>query len=184
MSDKQTFEISVNISWDNYYFSDTQSTWNGETTETVEIIDGLYTYEDIISAAFTAAQDVGVFDEFEDISEEDCEYEIHIDDPDLEDLGITDAKELEEFCDVLYSKNNYYDIDVFKAAYDCDIPFEDVNEYYAGQWDDDEDFVQNLLEQTGDLPRDLPHYIHIDWRSTARDIMTDYTESNGHYFRQ
>lgn len=184
MSDKQSFEISVDISWNDYYFSDTQSTWNGETTERVIIDEGLTSYEDIISAAFTAAQDVGVFDEFEDISEEDCEYEIRIDDPDLENLGITDATELEEFCDVFYSKNNYHDIEVFQAAYDCGIPFEDIDECYNGQWFSDENFVQNLLEDTGDLPRNFPSYICIDWERTARGIMMDYQESNGHYFRQ
>lgn len=183
MRDKQSFEISVDISWNDYYFSDTQSTWNGETTEKVIIDEGLTSYEDIISAAFNQAKDVGIFEEFEDITEEDCEYDVRIIDSYLENLGITDATELEEFCDIFYSKNNYYDIDVFKAAYDAGIPFESIEDSYAGEWDDDEDFIQTLLEDTGDLPKDLPHYIHIDWESTARDMMIDYTESDGHYFR-
>ena len=172
MSDKQTFEISVDISWD-----------GGETTEIVNIDETLYTYEDIISAAFDAAEDVGVFENFEDITQEDCDFEIHIDDGDLEDLGITNSDELYEFCDIFYTNDNYYDIDVFKAAYDANIPFESIEDSYAGQWDDDEDFVQTLLEDTGDLPRDLPHYICIDWERTAEAIMMDYTESDGHYFR-
>jgi len=173
MSDKQTFEISVDISWD-----------GGETTEKVIIDDATYDYYDIVSAAFNQAEDVGVFEEFEDITEEDCEYDIHIDDGDLEDLGISDETELKEFCDIFYSDKNYHEVDVFKAAYACDIPFEDIDDHYYGQWDSDEDFVQQLLEDTGDLPSDLPHYIHIDWGSTARDIMMDYCEHDGHYFRQ
>ena len=173
MSDKQTFQVDVDISWD-----------GGETTEIVNIDETLYTYEDIISAAFNQAEDVGVFENFEDITEEDCEYDIHITDSDLEELGISDETELKEFCDIFYSDKNYHEVDVFKAAYACDIPFEDIDDHYYGQWDSDEDFVQQLLEDTGDLPSDLPHYIHIDWGSTARDIMMDYCESDGHYFRQ
>lgn len=36
------------------------------------------------------------------------------------------------------------------------------------------DYVQEMLEDTGDIPKDLPHYIVIDWESTARNIQYDY----------
>ena len=173
MSDKQTFEISVDISWD-----------GGETTEKVIIDDATYDHDDIISAAFDAAEDVGVFENFEDITQEDCDFEIHIDDDDLEELGITNTDELYEFCDIFYSDNNSYEVEVFQAAYECDIPFEDVNEMYQGQWDDDETFVMRLLEDTGMIPSDLPNFIRIDWETTAENVMDDYVEHRGHYFRQ
>jgi hypothetical protein len=173
MSDKQTFEISVDISWD-----------GGETTEKVIIDDATYDYDDIISAAFDAAEDVGVFENFEDITQEDCDFEIHIDDGDLEDLGISNDDELYEFCDIFYSDNNSYEIEVFQAAYECDIPFEDIDEMYQGQWDDDETFVMRLLEDTGMIPSDLPNFIRIDWETTAENVMDDYVEHRGHYFRQ
>ncbi len=173
MSDKQTFEISVDISWD-----------GGETTEKVIIDDATYDHDDIISAAFDAAEDVGVFENFEDITQEDCDFEIHIDDGDLEDLGISNSDELYEFCDIFYSDNNSYEIEVFQAAYECDIPFEDIDEMYQGQWDDDETFVMRLLEDTGMIPSDLPNYIAIDWETTAETVMDDYVEHRGHYFRQ
>ena len=60
---------------------------------------------------------------------------------------------------------------------------EDVEEAYQGQFSSDEDFVQDLLESCGDIPADLPAYIHIDWESTASDIMMDYMEQDGYYFR-
>jgi hypothetical protein len=173
MSDKQTFEISVDISWD-----------GGETTEKVIIDDATYDHDDIISAAFDAAEDVGVFENFEDITQEDCDFEIHIDDGDLEDLGISNSDELYEFCDIFYSDNNSYEIEVFQAAYECDIPFEDIDEMYQGQWDDDETFVMRLLEDTGMIPSDLPNFIRIDWETTAENVMDDYVEHRGHYFRQ
>jgi hypothetical protein len=36
------------------------------------------------------------------------------------------------------------------------------------------EYVQDLLADCGELPRELPHYIEIDWRATARNIQTDY----------
>lgn len=37
------------------------------------------------------------------------------------------------------------------------------------------EYVQELLEDCGDIPRDLPHYIVIDWEATAQNIQVDYT---------
>jgi hypothetical protein len=37
------------------------------------------------------------------------------------------------------------------------------------------DYARELLEDCGDLPRELPHYIEIDWDATARNIRVDYT---------
>lgn len=78
---------------------------------------------------------------------------------------------------------SYHDSEVFEAAIDCDIPLSDIDEAYAGEHKSDEDFAQELLEDIGTIPRDLPAYVYIDWERTARDIMMDYCDSNGHYFR-
>jgi len=77
-----------------------------------------------------------------------------------------------------------YGIDVVEGYVDNGYSLSDFEEAYSGEWSSDEDFVQDLLESCGDLPKDLPAYIHIDWESTARDIMMDYFEVDGHYFRQ
>lgn len=42
------------------------------------------------------------------------------------------------------------------------------------------DYVQELLEDCGTIPKDLPHYVHIDWERTARDIRTDYSGAEFH----
>jgi antirestriction protein len=76
-----------------------------------------------------------------------------------------------------------YEMDVVSAAYACDIQIEDIDEAYNGYYKDDEEFTQELLESYGDIPSNLPGYVHIDWESTARDIMMDYSEDSGHYFR-
>lgn len=36
------------------------------------------------------------------------------------------------------------------------------------------EYAQQLLEDCGDLPRDLPSYIEIDWEATARNLQVDY----------
>ena len=66
-----------------------------------------------------------------------------------------------------------------KEGYDI----EEFDEAYQGEWASDEEFVQELVEDCGDIPKDLPFYIHIDWEGTARDVMMDYFEIEGHYFR-
>jgi len=38
------------------------------------------------------------------------------------------------------------------------------------------DYVKQLVEDIGDLPRELPAYIVIDWDATADNLKVDYTE--------
>ena len=37
------------------------------------------------------------------------------------------------------------------------------------------EYVQELLEDCGDIPKDIPWYIAIDWDKTADNIEADYT---------
>jgi hypothetical protein len=39
-----------------------------------------------------------------------------------------------------------------------------------------EDYCQEMLEDIGDLPKDLPGYLVIDWEATADNLRVDYTE--------
>ena len=79
--------------------------------------------------------------------------------------------------------NTSYDKDVIDAAIDCDVSIDDIDEAYNGSFNSDEDFVEQLLTDIGTIPNNLPSYVHIDWEATARDVMQDYVESSGHYFR-
>ena len=82
------------------------------------------------------------------------------------------------------SEDKGWDIDAMRAYLDIgNDNFDNFEEAYRGEWDSDEDFVQNLLEDIGTIPSDLPVYIHINWEATARDIIMDYSEENGYYFR-
>lgn len=38
------------------------------------------------------------------------------------------------------------------------------------------EYCQELLEDCGEIPRDLPSYIVIDWEETASNLRIDYTE--------
>ena len=76
--------------------------------------------------------------------------------------------------------------DILEAYLECfgyDGTIEDAMKAYQGQYTNDIDFTMELLESCGDIPQDLPSYVHIDWEGTARDIMMDYSSANGFYFR-
>ena len=78
-----------------------------------------------------------------------------------------------------------YDKEAIKGFID-DCGYDDLEyfeEAYQGRYKNDEDFTWQLLEDIGDLPKNLPGYIHIDMEATTSDIMMDYTETNGYYFR-
>jgi len=53
--------------------------------------------------------------------------------------------------------------------------------------DDWEEYVQELLEDCGTLPKDLPWYVVIDWTATAENIAQDYStidyQGETYYFR-
>jgi hypothetical protein len=49
------------------------------------------------------------------------------------------------------------------------------------------DYCMELVQDIGDLPRDIPSYLAIDWEATADNLKVDYSEieidSNTYYFR-
>lgn len=76
--------------------------------------------------------------------------------------------------------------DILEAYLECfgyDGTIEEAMDAYVGQYNSDIDFTMEWLEMCGDIPKDLPSIIHIDWEATARDLMMDFNESNGFYFR-
>lgn len=76
--------------------------------------------------------------------------------------------------------------DILEAYLECfgyDGTIKDAMDAYVGQYNSDIDFTMEWLEMCGDIPKDLPSIIHIDWEATARDLMMDFSESNGFYFR-
>lgn len=74
--------------------------------------------------------------------------------------------------------------EVVGAALSLGINASDIEEAYQGQYKSDEDFAQEMADQLGAIDKDLawPHSC-IDWENAARELMYDYSEENGYYFR-
>ena len=65
-----------------------------------------------------------------------------------------------------------------------DDDLSDIEEAYCGEFGSDEDFAMDIAESTGSMPKDMSWPLnHIDWEMAARDLMMDYFEIEGHYFR-
>jgi hypothetical protein len=143
-------------------------------TETIDLTEDCHTYDDAIDTFIYLLENEH---DLEDVEEVDIEIK-------LEEVPtfISDWDDFEGFASE-YFNSHLDDISIWEAANNCDIPFSDVDEAYSGTWDCDEDFVENLLVETGDIPK-LPHYIYIDWERTANAVMQDYEEDNRHYFRR
>lgn len=60
----------------------------------------------------------------------------------------------------------------------------DFEEAYQGEYRSDEDFAQETAESIGAIDTDAswPNDC-IDWERAARELMYDYAEENGYYFR-
>ncbi|TLX23338.1 antirestriction protein ArdA [Chryseobacterium indologenes] len=127
-------------------------------------------------------------------------YELHSDESDpefmfqdyecpfLEKMGLLSechiSKDIYEIIEQI--NDSGHDLEVYEACLDClgkiefQSLYEYVNNFYYGEFGSDEDFVQWLYE---DDTFNIPNWVVIDWEATARSIMYDYFESNGHYFR-
>src|SRR5690606_9055646 len=117
------------------------------------------------------------------------DYEIS---PVIESMGLISEYHISsEIYKVMESINGCsFDAETIEAFIDCfgcydsiEEIIEKMEESYHGQCDSDADFAENLLIETDSIPKDLPSYVYIDWDRTARDIMYDYSSSNGYYFR-
>lgn len=61
---------------------------------------------------------------------------------------------------------------------------EGFEDSYCGEFASDEEFAQDIAESTGAIPKDQPWPLYcIDWEHAARELMYDYSEWNGYYFR-
>ncbi|MBC7845535.1 MAG: antirestriction protein ArdA [Flavobacterium sp.] len=132
----------------------------------------------------------------------ECDKESPLDSP-REEIMITDY---EGFPEAFYSESMSFDalynylercescdldneiIEAFASlgnykVTDTDKFFDAIEESYCGEFSSDEDFAQDMAEQTGvEISNTWPHNC-IDWERAARDLMYDYYESNGYYFR-
>ena len=76
-------------------------------------------------------------------------------------------------------------IDAYIALGIGDDDLSDFEEAYQGKYASNEEFARSIAEDTGavtDKNQDWPLYC-IDWEWAARELMMDYSEQDGHYFR-
>lgn len=71
----------------------------------------------------------------------------------------------------------------YLADEDVDDILRSIEDSIMGQFDSDEEFAQTLAEDVGYThPTEWP-YNCIDWAFAARELMYDYNEQDGFYFR-
>lgn len=59
-----------------------------------------------------------------------------------------------------------------------------MEEGYQGEYNSDEEFAQSMADELGLTNKELSWpYTCIDWEYAAKELMYDYFEVNGHYFR-
>ena len=78
------------------------------------------------------------------------------------DLGFTDVEDLENLINFYDELSNYGDFKYGETIIRDD--------YWV-------EYCEQLCEEIGDIPEDLPRYIanHIDWKGVAEEIAMDYT---------
>lgn len=82
------------------------------------------------------------------------------------------------------NENIAQDWDVISAAIACDIQIDNIDDAYCGEYRDDEDFAYETAASLGYLGKNISWpYTCIDWEMAARELMYDYTEDSGYYFR-
>lgn len=100
----------------------------------------------------------------------------------LEKATIGDALELEERLVENYSREA---VDAYLSlGIEEDDGLDDFEEAYSGEFDSPEDFAQNMAEEIGSIDKNAswPNNC-IDWEYAARELMYDYSEADGFYFR-
>ncbi len=79
---------------------------------------------------------------------------------------------------------NTFGEDLVRQFQESGNGLDSMNEAYQGRYTSDEDFAEQIAEDLGLIdtnarwPSDC-----IDWEQAARELMMDYFEIDGHYFR-
>ena len=100
------------------------------------------------------------------------------------DLSGCEHLQDESLFEALSDYNGNYGLDVLNAGSYCGVPVDDIDEAYSGQYDSDENFAEDTAEQLGYINNNISWpYTCIDWEQAAKELMYDYSEEGGHYFR-
>lgn len=66
-----------------------------------------------------------------------------------------------------------------------DYDLSNIEEAYSGEYSSDKQFAQDIADQLGTIEEKNMHWPHscIDWDHAASELMMDYFEIDGYYFR-
>ena len=75
-------------------------------------------------------------------------------------------------------------IDIVNAGIECGIDLDNIEDAYIGEYNDDDDFAHSIAEETGAINKNANWPMNcIDWEQAAKELMYDYCEDSGYYFR-
>lgn len=110
------------------------------------------------------------------------------------DLAAAEAdfdEKLDEARTELDEATEEFDSSEQKELEELESMSDEVPEWHSGAQlipvDDFVDYCQELCEDIGDIPKDIPSYIVIDWEETADNLKADYSEceylGESYYYR-
>lgn len=90
------------------------------------------------------------------------------------------AREMSEENSLTEEQNQAY-INIVGEEY---AEADEAEEAYQGKYRSDEDFAEEIADSLGLIDQDAkwPHDC-IDWEKAAKELMYDYSEDSGYYFR-
>ena len=89
----------------------------------------------------------------------------------------------EEYADMVDDMGNAV-VEAFLENFDIDC-ISSCRDAYMGCYESGAEFAQQIAEDCGDVPRDMPSWIEIDWKASWDNLDYDYVEcNNGHFFSQ
>ena len=127
-------------------------------------------------AGFNNTED---FEEVTDLSEVGYSVNNWGDAEDFENLQDIDLlNEIAEESDL-----SDFDLEIISAGIECGISVSDIAEAYNGKFKSDRDFAEEMAIQLGREPLNEWPYTCINWNDAAQELMYDYCQHRGYYFR-
>ena len=120
------------------------------------------------------------------LHEDEADPELMFQDTEGITFGMISEDEIDGDIFLLLSQLNAEEMDMYEAFRKnvSDGTFSDAEEAYMGKWESDMDFAESQADDLGYTNKgDSWPYTCIDWKQAARELMWDYFEQDGYYFR-
>jgi hypothetical protein len=114
-----------------------------------------------------SADVIDVRDIIERIEKLEVSKETHQDEPEGGHWSDEEAQELANLMSIMEEMKGYGGDEQWRGDW---YPLTLIAESYFTE------YCQELVSDIGDMPRDIPDYIEIDWEATAQNLKVDYSE--------